>query len=157
METEATSAHPELDKWDKRFLEVAAVAARWSKDPNAQVGAVLVNSRRAIAAVSYNGFPIRVEDKEDRLTNKSQKNEMVINAEQNAVIAAGINAQGGTIYVVGKPVCSRCAGVLIQTGIKRVVALRPNSGTGSHWDEVGQIAVEMFEEAGVDFVAHSGA
>ena len=30
------------DKWDDRFLEVAKLAAEWSKDPNAKVGAVIV-------------------------------------------------------------------------------------------------------------------
>jgi dCMP deaminase len=138
-----------LDKWDDRFLSVAKIAAGWSKDPNAKVGAVLVNDRRAIVAVSYNGFPIKVEDSEDRLADKDTKNEMVIHAEQNAVISAGHEARGGTMYVVGKPICPRCAGTLIQAGVARVVCSMPKDGTDSRWDKLGKISVEMFDEAGV--------
>ncbi len=140
-----------LTKWDNRFLEVAKLAATWSKDPNAKVGAVIVDAQGQIAAVTYNGFPLRVEDREDRLTDKTIKNEMVVHAEENAALAAGTRARGGTIYVSGKPVCSRCAGTIIQSGLKRVVAERPAEGTNSHWDEVGRLACEMMDEAGINF------
>jgi len=140
-----------MDKWDNRFLEVATLAAGWSKDPNAKVGALVVNSKRAITAVGYNGFPIGVEDSVDRLSDQDMKNEMVVHAEQNAVLASGLSAKGGTIYVVGKPVCARCAGVIIQAGLSRVVARQPKKGTNSKWDKVGEIACEMFKEAGVQF------
>ena len=140
-----------LDKWDTRFLQVAKLAAAWSKDPNAQVGAVIVDSQGQIAGVGYNGFPKRVEDTAERLSNKKVKNEMIVHAEENTVIGAGIRARGGTIYVVGKPVCPRCAGTIIQAGLKCVVAERPAGDTDSHWDDVGKIAVGMIDEAKVEF------
>jgi dCMP deaminase len=74
-----------LDKWDVRFLQVAKLAAEWSKDPNAQVGAVIVDPQGQIAGVGYNGFPKRVEDTAERLSNKKAKNEMIVHAEENAV------------------------------------------------------------------------
>ena len=38
-----------LNKWDKRFLEMAKLVASWSKDPSTQVGAVAVRNRTVIA------------------------------------------------------------------------------------------------------------
>jgi dCMP deaminase len=140
-----------LDKWDGRFLEVAKLASEWSKE----VGAVIVDAQRQIAAVGYNGFPISVEDSAERLGDKETKNEMIVYAEENTVLAAGIRAKGGTIYVVGKPVCPRCAGTIIQSRIKRVVASTPKEGTDSHWDKVGKIALEMMTEAKIEFVPTS--
>lgn len=139
-------------KWEARFLRVAKLASDWSKDPNARVGAVIVDPQGQIAAAGFNGFPIKVEDREDRLQDKNIKNEMVVHAEENAVLGAGIRARGGTIYVVGKPVCSRCAGTIIQAGVSRVIAEKPRQGTDSHWDEVGLLALDMLAEAGVTFV-----
>jgi dCMP deaminase len=140
-----------LDKWDARFLQVAKLAAEWSKDPKAQVGAVIVDPQGQVAGVGYNGFPKRVEDSADRLSDKKVKNEMIVHAEENAVIGAGVRARGGTIYVVGKPVCPRCAGTIIQAGLRCVVAEPPTSGTDSHWDEVGKYSIDMFDEANVEF------
>lgn len=140
-----------LDKWDSRFLEIAKIAASWSKDPSARVGAVIVDAQRQIAAVGYNGFPIKVEDSEDRLADGETKNLMVIHAEENVVLTAGLRAREGTIYVVGKPVCPRCAASIIQSRVKRVVAARPAEGTESKWDKWGKLSLEMFSEAGVDF------
>ncbi|PAJ92237.1 deaminase [Burkholderia ubonensis] len=91
-----------------------------------------------------------VEDSAERLENKEIKLELVVHAEQNALIAAGSRALGSTIYVWGKPVCARCAGSIIQAGIKRVVALSPESvEAGSRWYQTGKVAHQIFEEAGV--------
>ena len=43
---------------------------------------------------------------------------------------------------------ARCAGPIIQSGIKRVVALSPDSDDGK-WKESGELAYAMFEEAGI--------
>jgi dCMP deaminase len=102
--------------------------------------------------MGYNGFPKGVEDSAERLNNKELKNEMVVHAEENAALLAGNRALGGTIYVAGKPVCPRCAGVIIQSGLKRVVTQLPKEGTGSHWDDVGFIAVGMLKEAGLEVI-----
>lgn len=124
-----------LNKWDHRFLEVARIAADWSKDPNVQVGAVIVDAQGQIAGVGYNGFPIRVEDSVERLEDKEIKNEMIVHAEENAVLGAGTRARDGTI----------------QARLTRVVAQRPKEGTDSHWDKVGLLALAMLAEAKVEF------
>lgn len=141
-----------LDKWDQRFLDIAIKAAEWSKDPNARVGAVVVDPQGQIAGVGYNGFPKMVEDSAERLNNQEIKLEMVVHAEENAILGAGQRARGGSIYVFGKPVCARCAGTIIQAGISRVIAERPAepppTGTEeSKWARSGRIGFQMLEEA----------
>jgi dCMP deaminase len=107
--------------------------------------------------LGYNGFPRGVEDRATRLKNQDLKLEMIVHAEQNALRIAGRGAFAGTIYVSGKPVCARCAGLIIQAGIKRVVATNPNKvSKSSDWRETGIIAVQMLREAKVrvDFFRH---
>ena len=131
--------------------------ANWSKDPNAKVGAVLFCKKGGSVTIGYNGFPMGVEDSAERLENKQVKLEFVVHAEINAIIAAGNRADGATIYVWGKPICARCAGPIIQAGIKRVVALAPGN-TDSTWDISGKTAHQMFTEAEieVDFYSYTG-
>lgn len=140
-----------MDKWDARFCELAKFVSEWSKDPKAKVGAVIFSKRGGDIAIGYNGFPIGVKDSTDRLNDPELKLEIVVHAEQNAIIAAGNRTQGATLYVWGKPVCARCAGSIIQAGIKRIVALSPNAEKlDSKWRTSGNIAYEMFVEAGVE-------
>jgi dCMP deaminase len=139
-----------MDKWDQRFCELAKFASEWSKDPNAKVGAVVFTRRGGNISIGYNGFPMGVEDSAERLEDKEIKLELIVHAEQNALVAAGSRARGATLYVWGKPICARCAGPIIQAGIERVVALSPDSvNVDSAWQKTGKFAHQMFVEAGV--------
>lgn len=139
-----------MEKWDARFIELAKFGSAWSKDPKARVGAVVVAKRGGAVSIGYNGFPMGVEDSAERLKNKKMKLELIVHAEQNALIAAGPKAEGATIYVWGKPVCAKCAGAIIQAGIKRVVALSPESvEPSSRWHNTGKLSHEMFRESEV--------
>lgn len=142
-----------LAKWDGRFLSIAKLAADWSKDPRAKVGAVIVDTQGQVAGVGYNGFPKLVEDSAERLDNTEVKLELVVHAEVNAILGAGQRARGGSIYVHGKPICARCAGSVIQAGIIRVICTPPQEGTGSKWDVSGKLAFDMFKEAQVEIVS----
>lgn len=137
-----------MSKWDERFCELAHYVSKWSKDPNAQVGAVVFSKKGGDVTIGYNGFPMGVEDSAERLRDSDTKLELVVHAEVNALIAAGSRSFGSTIYVWGKPICARCAGPIIQAGVKRIVALKPKE-TESKWDKSGQLAHQMFIEAGI--------
>jgi dCMP deaminase len=140
-----------MSKWDSRFCGMAKFVSEWSKDPNAKVGAVVFARRGGDISIGYNGFPIGVEDSAERLDDLETKLELVVHAEQNALIAAGSRSFGSTIYVWGKPVCARCAGSIIQAGVKRVVALNPDSvDCESKWHKTGKVAHQIFLEAGVE-------
>jgi dCMP deaminase len=137
-------------KWDQRFCELAKFVSEWSKDPNAKVGAVILSRRGGDISIGYNGFPMGVEDSAERLQDGDVKLELVVHAEQNALIAAGSRGAGATLYVWGKPVCARCAGSIIQAGVKRVVAPSPEAlDKDSKWRTTGLYAHQMFSEVGI--------
>ncbi len=140
-----------MKKWDKRFCDLARFVSEWSKDLNAKVGAVVFSKRGGDISIGYNGFPMGGEDSAERLDDTEVKLELVVHAEQNAIIAAGSRAQGGTIYVCGKPICARCAGTIIQAGIKRIVAPSPDIvDQDSKWHKTGKYYHQMFMEAGIE-------
>ncbi len=146
------------DKWDSRFCELAKFVSEWSKDSNAKVGAVVFTKRGGDISIGYNGFPMGVEDSAERLEDQNIKLELVVHAEQNSLIAAGSRSTGSTLYIWGKPVCARCAGSIIQAGVKRVVALNPDSvEKKSKWHETGKVAHQIFREAGVEVDFYSVA
>ena len=101
------------DKWDRRYFSLAKRISQWSKDPKAKVGAVLLNRQGWPIALGYNGFPAGVEDKVDKLEDGALKNQMIVHAEQNALLSSGSRARRGSLYVYGKPVCPRCAELLL--------------------------------------------
>ena len=139
--------------WDRRYMEMARLVAGWSKDKKAKVGAVIVRENRVVAT-GFNGFPAEVEDLDERLKDQAKKLEMIVHAEQNALIVAGKSAEGATIYVHGKPVCATCAGAIIQAQIKRVVGPNPHEvplKPKSKWRKSGIFAYQMFTEAHVIF------
>lgn len=70
-----------------------------------------------------------------------------MNAIYNA-IHNGASTDGATIYVTGLPVCHECAKGIIQSGIKKVVM---DSKPRDSWLESCELALSMFDEAGVEY------
>jgi dCMP deaminase len=138
-----------LDKWDDRFLALAEHISNWSKDPSTQVGAVITHTRsKRVVSMGFNGFPAGVEDTRERLDDRGTKYEMVVHAEQNALMFAGDRAEGCTLYVHPLPPCARCAVMIIQAGIKRIVCDQPDFDH-QRWGEAAKIADTLFREAGL--------
>lgn len=133
-------------KWDIRFLELAKHVSQWSRDPNTQVGAVIVRPDKTVASLGFNGFPRGVDDTEERYNDKPTKLKFVCHAEANAILTAKERLTGYTIYVNPLFPCHECAKMIIQTGITRVVAPNTNSTT---WNESQSFSEIMFSEAGV--------
>ena len=142
------------EKWDRRFLELAAHVATWSKDPSAQVGAVLVKDRKVVG-LGYNGFPRGVLDCDTRYADRPTKYSLVVHAEVNAILQAGHAADGCTIYVYpsfGTPnICQECAKVAIQAGIVGIVGYAPDveDDKVKRWSGSLNVAKTLFEEAGL--------
>jgi dCMP deaminase len=142
----------ESDKWNGRFLELAQVVASWSKDPSTQVGAVIVDSRNRILSTGFNGFPQRIKD-DERYCNKQTKHDIVIHAEVNAILFAntnlnGLNLGGCTLYSTLMP-CSRCAAIIIQSGIETVCyASRNHPNLQANFD----LTQRLFEEARIKLI-----
>lgn len=136
--------------WDYRFLELAKHIAQWSKDPSTKVGAVIVRPDRTIASVGYNGFPRGVWDQAERYNDRQQKYPMVVHAEMNAILSSKEPLSGYTIYVNPVSPCATCSGAIIQSGIKRVVALAA-IGSLPNWTEHTKITRLMYQEAEIRF------
>lgn len=134
-----------MRSWDRRFLDLAEHIAQWSKDPRTKVGAVIVDEKKRVVSVGYNGFPRGVDDTSARYEDRETKHLFVAHAERNALDNAPLMVDGCTLYVPLLP-CNECAKSIIQKGITRVVTYTPDrDGTGFNWD----ITKKMFEESGV--------
>lgn len=136
-----------MTKWDIKFLALAEHISRWSKDPSTKVGAVIVRPKTNVCvSFGYNGFPIGVVDSDERLANRELKYPMIVHAEANAIAFARQDITGCTLYLNNLLPCSTCAGLIIQSGIKRVVS---NYKANERWDANFEITRQMFDEAGV--------
>ncbi len=142
-----------LDKWDNRFLEMAKLVSTWSKDPSTKTGAVIVDQKRNVVGIGYNGFSRGVVDSDERYQNRALKYKMVVHAEPNAALCAGHKAGGGTLYTYPFMSCTPCAAIMIQAGIKRVVA--PYSDN-ERWIEDFKISSQIFLESGVEVCLDGG-
>lgn len=146
--TGRTNRKDPSNKWDDRFIAMAQLIAGWSKDPSTKVGAVIVDDARRIISHGYNGFPRGVDDNPHRYEQKLVKHEMVVHAEVNAILNAKSPVTGCTLYSTFFP-CPRCAAVMIQAGIKKVITI-PNE-SDERYLQLRLIAQQMFTEAGVVF------
>ena len=123
-----------MDKWDKRFMEVAKVVSTWAScyQQDRKIGAVIVKEKR-ILTTGYNGAPAGVKTCVERgecLRKKlnipsGTRHEMcyAIHAEQNAIIQAaklGVSIEGATLYCTHQP-CIICAKMIVNSGIDRIV------------------------------------
>lgn len=109
-----------MEKFDGRYIEMAAVWAKNSYCKRRQVGALLVKDRMIISD-GYNGTPSGFENvcEDENGVTKAY----VLHAEANAiskVAQSGNSSKGATLYVTASP-CIECAKLIIQAGIKRVV------------------------------------
>lgn len=137
------SAARTTEWWDRWFLRLAEHASTASKDPSTKVGAVVADGKRVVS-IGYNGFPQGVAD-DARLLDRETKYEVVVHAEANALLIAGRPVEGCTIYTWPIPPCSRCASLLIQAGIKRVVS----PPASDRWRTNCELARSLLAEAGV--------
>lgn len=147
-----TTKLKDLDKWHLRFLQMAEHVAQWSKDPSTKVGAVIVRPDRTIASVGFNGFARGVLDTAERLSNRDLKYPLTVHAEPNAILSAHEPVRGYTLYVSPLSPCSNCAGVIIQSGIGRVVAKCGHVANPSQWSDSFKLALTAFDEAGVSVI-----
>ena len=138
-----------MTDWNRRFLALAEHIATWSKDPSTKVGAVIVDADRRIISTGYNGFPRDVEDLDQRLNNRDVKYEMIVHGEINAIVFANQSLQGAVLYTWPFMPCSRCAGIVIQSGIRTVVAPYNDN---PRWQASFELTEQMFREAGIKLV-----
>ena len=129
--------------WDNRFLDMAKLVSTWSKDPSTKVGAVIVDPSNRLISVGYNGFPKGVTDNE-RLLDRDKKYDIIVHAEVNAILFSNKTLDGCTMYTSPFQPCPRCAGLIIQSGIRRVVSI---VNSNPRWVEDFSTAKQLLLEA----------
>ena len=134
-----------LKNWDTRFIDLAKLVSTWSKDPSTKVGAVITDVNNRVISVGYNGFPKKIQDN-DRLFDRETKYNIVVHAEANALMFASKSVKGCTLYTYPFEPCPKCASLIIQSGITRVVSV-PN--TNERWEKDFEMSRSLFSEAGV--------
>lgn len=139
---------------EKMYMEMAKLVAQRSKDPNTQVGAVVVGQNDRILTIGYNGMPNGCNDDEfpwvrEADCEENTKYPYVIHAELNSILnfRGDLAAlKGATIYVTLFP-CHECTKAIIQTGIAHLVYLSNKYQlTADHRE-----ACRMLKAAGVDY------
>ena len=141
-----------LSTWDRRFLMMGRTIARWSKDPRSKVGAVIADQRNRIVSLGYNGFARGVSDTLARLEDRDVKHRIIIHAEENALLFADRSSlQLCSIYTWPFAPCAHCASLIIQSGISRVIAMKPWRRAGGFRHDA-RLVKEMYEEAGVEYI-----
>lgn len=141
------------DKWDLRFLDLAKFVSNWSKDPSTRVGAVIVDGDKRVISMGYNGFPVGIDDDHYRLHNRETKYKIILHAESNALLFANTNLVGTTLYTYPFMPCPRCAGLIIQAGIGRVVSYNTMP---ERWCDDFKLSKELFQEAHISIKLYEG-
>ena len=145
-----------MDKWDKRFMEMAEVVSTWTScaRKGRAIGAVIVKDKR-ILTTGYNVAPAGIMSCRDKgycmrdqlgiASGTQQEKCFAVHAEQNAIAQAaklGVSVDGATMYVTHQP-CTICTRIIINSGIKRIVYKHPYPD---------KFSVELLEEAGVELI-----
>ena len=113
----------EIPTWDQYYLDICKVVAARSKDPNTQIGCVIVGPNHEIRSTGYNSFPRGIRDDVPERLVRPTKYLWIEHAERNAICnaaRAGTATEGCTIYVEIMP-CMDCARAVVQAGIIQVV------------------------------------
>lgn len=109
--------------WDDYYMGAAFIAASRSKDPDTQIGAIVVDKFHRPWGQGCNGAPRVVPDHEIDWT-RPFKYPWVVHAEINALRHCRVSGlddlQGCTIYVSGCP-CLPCVREIVSRGLDRIV------------------------------------
>ena len=140
----------------RELLRQAYQEALFSTDTSTQNGAIIEREGWIVGRGS-NHFPKGVRETAQRLL-RPLKYSYVVHAETQAIYDAakrGNQTDGATMYSPWAA-CGECAKAIIQAGITRVVTHQEAiEKSAQHWSDPIKLALEMFQEAGVEYVLFS--
>jgi len=107
--------------WDQWFMSMAFLVSTRSPDVSTKHGSVLVNDKKQILGVGYNGFP-RGSDDEKIPQTRPLKYLYILHSEVNCLLNSQnlMLSDNYTMYVTGMP-CPNCMNQMIQSGVKKIV------------------------------------
>lgn len=129
------------------MLEICSTIAKMSKDPNTQVGCIIVKDGRILSS-GYNGYIAGAND-EALPSTSPEKAPYFIHAELNAVLNAakeGISLSGAEIYCTHSP-CPNCVRHMWQAGIKKFF-VNDMHHTSQNYSDMKDIYVQSFKKNG---------
>lgn len=143
--------------WEAYYINMLGAIAAKSKDPDTQVGCIVVGPDKNILATGYNSFPRGIRDAVPERLVRPAKYDYIEHAERNCFYNAareGVRLKGATLYIPFMT-CHECARGVINVGIRRVVVDKRNHNDymerrGRAWTKSFDIAKTLYEEAGVD-------
>lgn len=155
MTNQTPEWNPELrPDWDTYFMTIAETVASRSNCLSTGKGAIIVRDKQIIST-GYSGTPRgiancfeggckRCEESKQGLIRSGEKLDLCIcsHAEENAIVQAahhGVSTAGATMYTTFYP-CSLCAKMILNAGIKEVVAKHPYPS---------EISAKLFADSGV--------
>jgi len=140
--------------WDQYFIGIMDSVSKRATCDRGKAGCVIAKDKR-ILATGYVGSPAgcvhcdevghEMNDVLDKDGNISKHCVRTAHAEQNAIATAarfGIALEGSTLYCNMTP-CYICSKIIINSGIKRVVARNDY--------HKGDRSKEIFKESGVEY------
>ena len=138
-----------MNKWDKRYLDLAMLVASWSKDPSTKVGSCIIDENGNPVAFGFNGFPRGLNDTEDRLHDRTFKYAHTLHAEENCMLFSNRTyLEGCTIYI-SHPPCTKCLSVMKQRKLTKVVCYSGNEDFRSRWGDNSD-TLDLSEELGIE-------
>src|SRR5580692_7035730 len=139
--------------WDQYYLDICKVVGARSKDPNTQLGCVIIGPNHEIRSTGYNSFPRGIRDDVPERLVRPAKYLWIEHAERNAICnaaRAGTATEGCTIFVEIMP-CMDCARAIVQAGIVEVAVSseRMAQYNSAYYDEHFSMVEVLFAEAGI--------
>lgn len=106
---------------EEKYMGLAFWAASFSKDPNTQIGAFIVDEGGHPLGWGYNGPPKQVDD-DDIDWSRPNKYDYIVHAEANAIdhTLDRKRLEGATIYVTALP-CQHCILKVANAKIEKVI------------------------------------
>lgn len=136
-----------VPSWSQYFMNGAIWASTRSKDPNTQVGAVVINKDNHVIGTGYNGMPPgMVED--TAIWERPTKYDYVCHAELNAISNCTEPAAGGKIYVTLYP-CRQCAKLIAANKIRKVYYKEHELEGKDYLDKISQ---DIFKRSGIEVI-----
>ena len=138
-----------MNKWDKRGLLEAKLAASYSKDPNTKVGAYLMKPNKRPASKGFNGFAPGINDY--FIHDRNFKLNAIIHAEENALDLCE-SCEGYSLYVWGLCICGRCTAKAISKGVKKIICVQEKERPD--WEESFKVSRAQADMAKISLLVY---
>src|SRR5271157_1245793 len=107
--------------WDQYYLEICKVVSCRSKDPNTQIGCVIVGPNHEIRSTGYNSFPRGIRDDVPERLARPAKYLWIEHAERNAICNA---ARAGTATEGWHPSVAVPARAALQMALRSACSIQ---------------------------------